>query len=265
MDLNLNGRTVLVTGSSQGIGLAVAKAFAAEGCNLRLAARNADRLKQVAAEIAGTHGVKVDTFALDLSTHDAVAELGSACGDVDILVNNAGAIPRGTLQEIDGPTWRRAWDLKVFGYIDLTRIILAKMCARGSGTIVCVIGSAADRPDPNYVAGCMGNVALNMFVQCIGGESVRHGVRVAAVNPGPIMTDRFMKGMLWRAEKRFGDPDRWPEILTTDLPIQRAGNPDDVANIVAFLASDRASYISGTAIRVDAGFLGSFKVAKEKT
>ena len=263
MDLNLKGRSVLVTGSSRGIGLAIAEAFAAEGCHLRLAARDGERLKQVAGEIGRAHGVKVDTYPLDLSKHECVVELGASCREVDILVNNAGGIPRGTLQDVDSATWRRAWDLKVFGFIDLTRIILPQMCARGSGTIVNVIGSAGERADPNYVAGCVGNAALNMFVQCIGGETVRYGVRVAAVNPGPIMTDRFMQGMLWRAGKRFGDSGRWPEILTTDLPIKRAGTPEEVANTVVFLASDRASYISGAAIRVDAGFLGNFKVSPE--
>lgn len=257
MDLNLKGRSVLITGSSRGIGLAIARAFAAEGCNLHLAARDADRLKQMADEIGAAHGVKVDTYPLDLSRHEAVVELGRACADVDILVNNAGGIPRGTLQEVASETWKRAWDLKVFGYIDLTRIILPMMCARGSGTIVNVIGAAGEKADPNYVAGCVGNAALNMFVECIGGETVRHGVRVCAVNPGPIMTDRFMQGMLWRAEKRFGDKNRWPEILENGLPMKRAGTPEEVADTVVFLASDRSSYTSGTAIRIDAGFIGS--------
>jgi len=147
MDLNLKGRSVLVTGSSRGIGLAIAEAFAAEGCHLRLAARDADRLKQVAGEIGRAHGVKVDTYPLDLSKHECVVELGASCREVDILVNNAGGIPRGTLADVDSATWRRAWDLKVFGFIDLTRIILPQMCARGSGTIVNVIGSAGERAD----------------------------------------------------------------------------------------------------------------------
>ncbi len=263
MELNLKGRSVLITGSSRGIGLAIARGFAAEGCNLRLAARDPERLKQVAGEIGTAHGVKVDIFPLDLSRYEAVVELGAACGDMDILVNNAGGIPRGTLMEVDAATWRRAWDLKVFGYIDLTRIILAKMCERRSGTIVNVIGAAGERADPNYVAGCVGNAALNMFVQCIGGETVRHGVRVCAVNPGPIMSERFMQGMLWRAEKRFGDKNRWPEILEKDLPIKRAGTVDEVANTVVFLASDRASYISGAAIRIDAGLLSTLKTTQE--
>jgi NAD(P)-dependent dehydrogenase (short-subunit alcohol dehydrogenase family) len=259
MDLNLKGRSALITGASRGIGYAIATTLAQEGCSLRLAARDPERLKQSAEELRKQFGVEVSAHPYDLSKPENVLALAEECGDVDILVNNAGGIPRGSLLEIDGPTWRRAWDLKVFGFIDLTRAVLPRMTARGKGVIVNIIGAMADVPDPNYVAGCMGNVALNMLTRCIGGESVRHGVRVVAVNPGPIMTDRFMQGMLWRAEKRFGDKDRWPEILENDLPMQRAGTPEEVASTVAFLASDHASYISGASIRVDAGFLTSFK------
>jgi NAD(P)-dependent dehydrogenase (short-subunit alcohol dehydrogenase family) len=253
MDLNLKGRTALVTGASRGIGLAIAKTLAAEGVSLRLVARDAERVNKVCLEL----GAK--PFPFDLSKPESIGALVEACGDVDILVNNAGGIPRGTLEEIDGPTWRRAWDLKVFGYIDLTRAYLGRMTKRGKGVIITVIGAAGERPDPNYVAGCMGNAALNMLVQCLGGESVRHGVRVVAVNPGPIMTDRFMQGMLWRAEKRFGDKNRWPEILSADLPMKRAGTVEEVAIAVAFLVSDHASYISGEALRIDAGFMGALR------
>ena len=263
MDLKLKGRSVLVTGSSMGIGLAVAKVMAAEGCSLHLAARNAERLNVAAADIAKIYGVSVIPHPADLSRTEEVLKLAEACGDVDILVNNAGGIPRGTLQEVDGATWRRAWDLKVFGYIALTRAIIAKMYARKKGAIVNVIGAAAERLDPNYIAGCTGNAALNAFTQCLGSESMVHGVRVVAVNPGPIMTDRFMNGLYWRAEKRFGDRNRWQEILTRDIPVGRAGTPEEVAHAVAFLASDLSSYTSGEGFRIDAGFSGSLKVTPD--
>ncbi len=260
MDLKLRGRTALVTGASMGIGFAVAHVLAEEGCTLHLAARNAARLEAAAEQIRSHAGVEVTVHPCDLSQTAAVEALSVACSDVDILVNNAGGIPRGTLQEIDAATWRRAWDLKVFGYIDLSRAIIARMYERGSGVIVNVIGAAAERLDPNYIAGCTGNAALNAFSTCLGQESISRGVRVVAVNPGPVMTDRFMQGLHWRAEKRFGDRSRWQEILTRDIPIGRAGTPEEVAHAVAFLASDLSSYTSGTGLRIDAGFSGSLKV-----
>ena len=174
MDLNLKGRTALVTGASRGIGLAIAKTLAAEGVSLRLVARDAERLSKVASEL----GAK--PFPFDLSKPENIGALAEACGDVDILVNNAGGIPRGTIDEIDPATWRKAWDLKVFGFIDLTRIVFARMCERGRGTIVNVVGMAGERPDWKYIAGSAGNAALNSFTLSLGGESVfRKGVEKA--------------------------------------------------------------------------------------
>ncbi len=260
MDLNLTGRTALVTGASMGIGLAIARVLAAEGCTLHLAARNPERLAAAATDLEREFSVSVTPHPCDLSQTEQVLALAQAVPEPDILVNNAGGIPRGTLQAVDGTTWRRAWDLKVFGYIDLTRALIARMYQRRRGVIVNVIGAAAERLDPNYIAGCTGNAALNAFTQCLGSESIAHGVRVVAVNPGPVMTERFMQGLHWRAETRFGDRNRWQEILTRDIPIGRAGTPEEVAHAVAFLASDLAAYISGEGLRIDAGFSGSLKV-----
>jgi NAD(P)-dependent dehydrogenase (short-subunit alcohol dehydrogenase family) len=252
MDLNLRGQSVLITGASRGIGKAIAEVMAEEGCDLHLAARDGGLLRAVCGELAAKYKVKAEPHVHDLSKTEEVEKLGAACIDVDILVNNAGGIPRGPLSEIDGATWRSSWDLKVFGFVDLTRIIFQRMCDRGHGNIVNVIGMAGERPDWKYIAGCSGNAALNSFTLALGGESVRYGVRVNCVNPGPIMSDRFKEGILERARVRLKDENRWPELLQ-DLPIKRAGTPKEVADAVAFLASERASYISGAALRIDAG------------
>src|SRR5262245_32953373 len=116
MDLNLKGKSVLITGASRGIGHAIAEALAAEGCNLHLAARDEARLKELAERLRKQHGVAIEIYRRDLSLTSEVESLGKACQDVDILVNNAGDIPTGTLATIDSETWRKAWDLKVFGY-----------------------------------------------------------------------------------------------------------------------------------------------------
>lgn len=253
MDLKLRGQTVLITGASRGIGKAIAETMAEEGCDLHLAARDGDLLRKLCDELAVKYKVRAQPHPHDLSKTAEVEALGAACRDVDILINNAGAIPRGPITEVDGPTWRKAWDLKVFGFIDLTRIIFQRMCERKSGAIVNVIGMAGQRPDWKYIAGCTGNAALNSFTLALGGESVRHGVRVNCVNPGPIMSDRFKDGVLRRARLRFNDESRWPELLE-ELPVKRAGTPKEVADAVAFLASsERAAYISGASLRIDAG------------
>ena len=252
MDLNLNGRTVLITGGSRGIGEAVAQVMAAEGCDLTLAATDADKLRTVAEAIVRAHGVKVTTHALDLSKLDNIKQLADVAGDCDILINNAGAIPRGSLDEVTPEAWRHGWDLKVFGYIDLTRFILPRMKAHRSGVIINIIGMAGERPEPNYIATSCGNAALMMFTQCLGGESVRDGVRILAVNPGPIMSDRHRRGAERVALRELGSKDKWP-VLYKRFPIGRPGRVDEVADMVAFLASDRASYISGEIIRIDAG------------
>lgn len=252
MDLNLKGRSVLVTGASRGIGLAIANAMAAEGCHLHIAARSKELLDGHAARLTRDHQVKVTVHPCDLSLGDQVEALGQACRDVDVLVNNAGDIPTGTLQSMDSATWRKAWDLKVFGYVDLTRIIYARMCERGSGVVVNVVGAAGKRPNANYLAGCMANIALNMFTQCLGGESMRHGVRVVAVNPGATDSDRHLKHVKERAKRLLGDENRWPEFHAK-FPAKRAGTVEEVANTVVFLASDRASYISGASIKIDGG------------
>ncbi len=252
MDLNLVGRTALVTGASRGIGRAVAQTLAAEGCNLHLAARSESGLRDVAAEIGRLHDVEIVVHPCDLSGSEAVAALGKACADVDILVNNAGDIPTGSLESIDVETWRSCWDLKVYGYVELTRAILPNMKARESGVVVNVIGAAGETPNPNYIAGCMGNAALMMFTQCLGGDSIGRGVRVVGVNPGPTMSDRHFAHVRERAERKFGDAERWAE-LEAGLPSGRSSTVEEIADAVAFLASDRASHITGTTLLVDGG------------
>jgi len=252
MDLNLKGRSVLITGASRGIGESIANIMAQEGCSLTLAATDTEKLKQVADGITARHGVSVTSHAFDLSRHENIKALADLAGDCDILVNNAGAIPRGSLYEVTPEAWRRGWDLKVFGYIDLTRYILPRMTARKRGVIINIIGMAGERPEPGYIATSCGNAALIMFTQCLGGESVRDGVRIVGVNPGPIMSDRHRRGAERVAERQLGSKDRWPELYKR-FPIGRPGRVEEVAYLAAFLASDLASYISGETIRVDAG------------
>lgn len=252
MDLNLTGRKVLVTGASKGIGLAVAQGFAAEGCDVVLVARTRQTLEAAAAGIRSRHNVGVDILACDLAAAGSARTLVEACPQIDILVNNAGAIPGGPIDAIDEAAWRQAWDLKVFGYINLCREYLARMRARKSGVIANVIGLAASRPMYDYVAGSAGNTALVALTRSLGSKSVDDNVRVFGVNPPATATDRMVSLARTRAQERFGDPERWRDTLT-GLPFGRPATPEEIADMVVFLASDRASYVSGVVYDIDGG------------
>jgi 3-oxoacyl-[acyl-carrier protein] reductase len=196
--------------------------------------------------------VKVAAMALDLSDQAARDRLVGAYPDVDILINNAGAIPGGTIFEVDDKAWRAGWDLKVFGYVNLTRAYFGRMSERKSGVIICICGLGGEKLDFGYIAGAAGNASLMAFARAMGGRSVDHGVRVLAVNPGPIETDRTVYLGKIRAKRELGDESRWKESFA-HMPFGRPGTVDEVAPMVVFLASDHSSYISGTVVTIDAG------------
>lgn len=252
MDLELRGKRALVTGSSKGIGFGVADTLASEGADLVLAARTESALQAAADQIRAQHGVKVTAVPCDLSQSDEqvrLAEIAMA-GPLDIVVNNAGAIPGGPLGSIDEATWRHAWDLKVFGYINLTRLLLPHLEAAGHGVVLNVIGAAADRPSPGYIAGAAGNSALVGFSKALGSTSLRSGVRVLCVNPGLTVTDRMTDILRVQADTKWGDADRWADLMPDDpAPATVA----QVADVVVFLVSDRAGHITGTSITIDGG------------
>jgi NAD(P)-dependent dehydrogenase (short-subunit alcohol dehydrogenase family) len=252
VDLRLKGRTALVTGASRGIGLGVAELLAQEGCNVHLAARSADDLDKARAKIAAASDVKLTCHALDLAVSENAVKLARECGDVDILVNNAGAIPQGTLTELDEKTWRAGWELKLFGYINLTREVYRRMVERRDGVIVNVIGGAGERPSAGYIAGSIANSGLMTLSRALGADSPKHGVRVLGLNPSATATERGVDIWRTRAQKEFGDPERWRE-LTKGFPFGRAATVEEVANVDDFLASPRASYVSGTVVSVDGG------------
>jgi len=252
MELDLKGRTALITGGSRGLGFGAARLLAAEGCHLHLASRSAADLETARTKIMQDYPVQVTCHAMDLSSTEHAVALARACQDVDILINNAGAIPQGTLATVDDKTFRAAWDLKVFGFINITRELYAAMCGRRHGVIVNVIGVAGERPVANYIAGSMGNASLMAMTRALGAESPEFGVRVVGVNPGGTETDRQVVRWRARAAKELGDAERWRE-LTTGFPFRRLATVDEVASMIVFLCSDVSAYTTGTIITVDGG------------
>jgi NAD(P)-dependent dehydrogenase (short-subunit alcohol dehydrogenase family) len=252
MDLKLTGRTALITGSSKGIGLGVAQWFAREGVHVGLVARSSDALKKEAESISKATGVKTQTLAADLADPAARERVFQTFPDVDILVNNAGAIPGGTIDDVDEAAWRTGWDLKLFGYVGLTRLYLRKMKERGRGVIINVIGLGGERLDATYIAGAMGNAGLMAFTRAIGSTSIDHGVRVIGVNPGPVLTDRVETLGRKRAVRLYGDENRWKESFAK-MPYGRPASVDEIAATAVFLASDLCAYTSGTIVTIDGG------------
>ncbi len=256
MDLGLSGKRVLITGGSRGIGFACARAFLGEGADVVIAARDPARLEAAKRDLSARAQGRVETHAIDMAAPGAAEQLAAAFPAADILVNNAGAIPGGDVLAIDEAKWRAAWELKVFGYVNLARQMFQRMRERRRGVIVNVIGVGGERHNFNYVAGAAGNASLMSFTDAMGAHSTDHGVRVVGVNPGLVETERMTFLMRTRAQNELGDPERWREIVAKlDLPFGRPAAPDDIANVVVFLASDRAGYISGDVVRVDGGAL----------
>ena len=247
MDLHIAGKRALVTGGSKGIGLASALILAEEGCDLVLVARDPGDLATATARIGDR--VAVATIAADLSRGEEIARVAASVDGLDILGNNAGAIPPGDLLGLDEARWRAAWDLKVFGTINLTRALYLRLKERG-GVVVNVIGSAGERFDPTYIAGSTGNAALMSFTRALGTAAPRDGMRVVGINPGPVATDRIETLLRVRAARDGGDPERWRDAFA-GMAFGRPASPEEIANAVAFLASARSAYTSGTILTID--------------
>ena len=252
MELNLNNKTALITGASKGIGKAIAESMANEGCNLILTARSSDKLNELKIELQKKYNISVEVITIDLAKKNAVEEVSEFCGDIDILINNAGAIPPGSISDIEEETWRNAWDLKLFGYINLTRLIYNKMKNAKKGVILNIIGSAGQKPMYNYIAGTTANAGLMAFPKALSNGSTANGIRVLGINPGFTTSDRLITMMKGKAKEQFNDENRWEELFK-DLPFQRAAKAEEVADLTTFLVSPRCDYISGTIIAIDAG------------
>lgn len=251
MNLGLEGKSVLVTGGSKGIGFACAVSLAAEGCDVHLASRNPDALESARAQIRSAHRVTVTAHPVDLRDAAALDALARRCSDVDILVNNAGDIPGGTIDSVDDGKWRHAWELKVFAYINLTRQMFSHMKARNSGVIINVIGMAGENPSFEYICGSTANAGLAAFTKAMGKGSREHGVRVIGVHPPSTRTDRILTVMKAAAKAKFGDETRYPELIGSGAFGQMI-EAGQVGDTVAFLASARAGQLSGVVLNLGA-------------
>lgn len=249
MNTGLKGKVALVTGGSKGIGFAIAQALAAEGCHLRLAARDLVSLNAARDTIKSNYAVDVKVQSANLSEPGVADTLAADFPETDILINSAGAIARGSLLNIDPAGFREGFEGKVMASMMLCRALYPHMMSRKYGVIVNVIGIAGEKLNPNSIGTSVANAALIAFTKAFGAESVDHGVRVVGINPGLIHTGRTDNLLHPKTEV---DRLAYAKVMA-NLPYGRMGKPEEVASLAVFLASDAAKYISGDVISVDAG------------
>lgn len=257
MDLGLRGKTALVTGGSKGIGRAVARTLAAEGARVAICSRDAGALKGAAADIERATGGHVETVSGDLSRREEVsrvaAEALSRLGRLDILVNNAGAIKGGDFLTTPDEEWLSGWSLKLLGYIRMAREIFPHMQRQGGGRIVNVVGAAARNPAVTYMMGGTANAALINFTKALADLGAGSKVLVTGVSPGPVKTERW-DGLIAQQARAAGQSvDDYVQERSKELPLGRIALPEEVADVVCFLASERASFLTGITITVDGG------------
>ncbi|SDX80393.1 3-oxoacyl-[acyl-carrier protein] reductase [Modestobacter sp. DSM 44400] len=257
MDLQLTGKIALVTGGSKGIGRKSAEQLAAEGCDVVIVSRTESEILQAAQEIAAESGRTVLGLTGDMSVaadvEGVVATTLERFGHIDIVVTCAGSSPGGLLEELTEEQWLGSMQLKFLGYVRTVRAVIGHMRERGEGSIVLVVGNDGLKPSYWEMTAGAANAADINFASSVAEQYGPLGVRVNTVNPGPVNTGRWEGLEAAFARDKKVDAARAHELAVSSLPLGRICEPDEVANLVTFLASPRSSYINGAHIPVDGG------------
>jgi 3-oxoacyl-[acyl-carrier protein] reductase len=259
MDLGLKGRVALIGGSSKGLGRAVAEALAAEGCDVALNARSEPPLEAAAREIGERHGVRAVPVAADLSSEEGAERLLArtldAFGRVDVLVTNNGGPPPGAFQEHDLDAWRRAYHLTLESVLVLARGVLPGMRERGWGRILNVTSIAVKQPVDGLMLSNSIRAAVTGFARTLANEVAAEGITVNNLMPGFTRTERLDELAEKIAADTGGDPADAFASWAAAIPLGRVAEPAEFGAVAAFLASDKASYVTGQSIAVDGGWI----------
>lgn len=255
MELGFNGEVVLITGGSKGIGFESAKLFAAEGCCIAIAARNQSSVEAALRTIDGCGPGEVFGATGDMtSTEDVervVSETLDRFGRIDVLVTCAGASPGGSLEDLTEEQWYASLHLKLMGYVRACKAVLPQMRERGSGSVVLVVGNDGLKPIHFEVTAGAANAADQNFAAAIAEQYGAHGVRVNTVNPGPVDTERWdLLEKAIAAGRGISQADA-RRLVESSIPLGRICTAEEVANLVVFLASSRASFINGAHVPID--------------
>src|SRR5437660_6126656 len=257
MDLELKEKIALVTGASRGIGRAIARGLAAEGARVALCARDKATLETAAREITRETRAEPFIVAGDLSQLDEVErvarEVHRRFGRIDVLVNNAGAIRGGDFLAIPDAQWAGDWSLKLLGYIRMARAVFPLMQAQGGGRIVNVVGAAARNPTPVYLTGGIANSGLINFSKGLADLGAPSNILVTAVSPAATAPARWETLIAQQAASAGTTVEAQRTEAASHYPLKRIATPEDIADLVCFLVSARASFITGVCITVDGG------------
>ena len=256
MKLDLEGKVVIVTGGSKGIGLACARAFLAEGGRVAIVSRSPANLEAALRDLAAPEGVLI-AVPCDLTERTTAkamaAEVERRLGPVDALVNSAGAAKRYLPEELNADAWHAAMDAKYFPYIHAMEAVVPAMAKRGKGAVVNIIGMGGKVATPIHLPGGAANSALMLANVGLANVYGPMGVRINAINPGATMTERLQEGLKVEAKSRGLSEAEVLAQRQAKIPLRRYATPEDIANLTLFLASDKASYITGALVPMDGG------------